>query len=141
MATQTLTREQKRHAMSIVRMDDWDEPWGTAKAHMFAVCDTLYHADADDLIPYVWHYRHGPGCEGAIPAMNAYAEFVREHPAEAEGTACVEHDRCYPPSVEWPDEEYVPFLDAGELGIDMLLYAGCVLFRYLDRLERAGKSY
>lgn len=104
----TLTREQKRMALDLVRLEAGDDDvWGLAMSHMFAVSEVLYHAGAD--LP--WSFRDGARCPGPIESQ------------------------------QWPDAEYVPFLDAGELGIEMLTYAGRVLDRYSRWIERAGKSY
>ena len=118
-----LTREMKRKSLNLFRMDDWGDPWGTGMGHMFAIADIVYHAE--ESTPPGWYFRHGQSnCD---PIAN-YAI----HAAEEDHTEC----ECI-----WPDTEYVPFLDAGPLGVAMLTYAGNVLNRYLGFVKRAGRDY
>ena len=125
-----LTREQKRKALEIARQDDWDDPWGTAMSHAFAISDTLYHAEAD--IPGQWGYRHG---------MFQHDPVADWHPYDQ--PCPLNHSTDYPDecNCQYPDREYVPFLDAGEFGIELLTYAGNVLDRYCGFVKRAGKDY
>ena len=121
-----LAREMKRIALDTARMDDWDDPWGTAMTHFFGVAEVLYHARAE--IPRRWQFRHpsGDSCS-PITAFLAHSEHGEEDPCDCRG--------------QWPDVEYVPFLDAGPLGVAMLTYAGDVLNRYLGFVKRAGRDY
>lgn len=124
--TATLTREQRRMALNLVRMDCDDDVWGTCMTHLFGVAEVLYHAGAE--IPARWGYSHrGYYCDpiakyhpGSLPCEDA-------HPGESE--------------CDWPAAEYVPFLDAGELGEQMLTYAGNVLDRWAGVIKRAGRDY
>lgn len=111
-----LTREQKRMALAEYRLES-DDAWGNTLNHHFAVAEVAYHAGAD--LPEWWNFRDSP---------------VHTDPAYLQDLSSSEN-------AEWPDSEYVHFLDAGELGIEMLIYAGNVLGRYLNRLQRAGKDY
>ncbi len=56
-----LTRDQKREALELMRMDRDGDDWGTSMAHHFGIAHALYHAGAD--IPGEWEYRHGMGCQ------------------------------------------------------------------------------
>ena len=118
-----LTREMKRKSLNLFRMDDSSDPWGTGMGHMFAIADLVYHAEG--CTPYEWEFRHGQFTHDPI------AEYA-EHAAEEDHIDC---------NCEWPDVEYVPFLDAGPLGVAMLTYAGDVLNRYLGFVKRAGRDY
>ena len=128
---ETLTREQRRYALRPAREEyqytSGDE-WGFALTHWHGIADALYHADAD--IPTEWRYRHG-ACAGALATYHMECD------------PCPMASPNYPDDCQCtsPDREYVAYLDAGELGIEMLTYAGRVLDRYAARLERAGKDY
>lgn len=121
-----LTVEQKRHAMTPARIDYGDsDEWGTTMGHWFAIAETLHHAGAT--LPRRWQFRHGMST-----LCNPFDQYA-EHDPRGECAEDCEH--------EYPDVEYSPFLDAGELGIEMLTYAGNVLDRYSGWLKRAGKDY
>lgn len=117
----TLTREHKRKALEIARLDDWGDPFGTAMLHSFAIADTIEHMGGD--CPPHWQYHHGAICKGVLPDVLAFQAG----------------DESADPL--WPDCEYVPFMDAGEFGIELLTYAGNVLDRYLAFVKRAGRDY
>lgn len=115
-------------ALSVARQDDWDDPWGTGMSHMFAVAEVLYHASAD--LPGKWQFRHGMADHDPIGNWHPY------------GQSCPLARLKFPDECQCGEErEYVPFLDAGETGIEMLTYAGRALDRYLDVVRRAGKDY
>lgn len=117
-----LTREMKRKSLNLFRVESYDDPWGDGMEHMFAIADIVYHAEG--CTPHGWHFRHGASNHDPIAD---YASHVEEG-----------HIDC---QCEWPDAEYIPFLDAGPLGVAMLTYAGDVLNRYLGFVKRAGRDY
>lgn len=115
-----LTREQKRHATAAMRLDDWSDPWGTSMSHAFGVAEVLYHADPS-AVPARWKFQHG---------ASAHCNPIEDwHGEDCDG------------SHNWPESEYVPFLDAGELGIAMLVYVGDVAARMAHFAKRAGRDY
>ena len=120
-----LTIEQRKRSLELFRMDSSDDPWGDGMRHFFAAADVLHHAGAP--IPPRWQYQHGP------------LEFCNPIPSWHGGQT--EHPNGEPCNCSWPESEPVPFLDAGDLGIEMLTYAGNVLDRYLAFVKRAGKDY
>ena len=142
METATLTRAMKREALRPFR-EEWQYASGdersAALGHWFGVADVLYHAN--EPVPHAWRYRHG-GCHHN-PIENYHAD----------GEPCPRHGECEhcpsalsdgSPAYECDcqeEREYVPFLDAGETGIAMLLYAGRVLDRYCGWLQRAEGDY
>lgn len=93
-------------------------------SHHFAVAEVLYHAGAE--IPAHWRYVHPMGRDADC---NPIAWGVNHWDEEG---GCVH---------SYPETEYVPFLDAGELGIAMLQYVGNVMGRYANRVKWAGKDY
>ena len=111
--TATLTREQRRMALQLYR-DCWaDGEWGITLDHWFAAAEVAYHGGAE--LPAWWKYEDGQhGRDYLLECMDPESGGI------------------------FPDCEYVHFLDAGELGLRMLVYAGNTLGRYLNRLERAG---
>lgn len=123
-----LTREMKREALSTFRMDGGGDPWGEGMSHFFGVAEVLYHADQD--LPERWQFRHGQSryCN----PIEAFVAHSNHDPEDEESCDC---------SGMWPDTEYVPFLDAGPLGVAMLTYAGNVFDRYLGFVKRAGRDY
>lgn len=110
--TDTLTRDEKRHALNVIRMDDFSDPYGAAMGHMFAIADVLHHTVGT---PADWKYRHSPINDDA-------------------GLSHIIDDQ------DWPDSEYVYYAD-GRAGIAMLTYAGRVMDRYLRFVRRAGRGY
>ena len=94
-----------------------DDLWGDARDHWFAVTEVAYHGGAT--IPPSWGFRDGAHTD---------ADYLREVTDEATGG-------------QYPDSHYVAWLDAGPLGLEMLLYTGRVLARYLGWLRRAGWEY
>ena len=121
---ETLTREQKRMALADFRSDDIGpkgDPWGTGMSHMFAIADTLSYADS---VPHTWEYRQGISGDHVQGVIDCGQE--------------TEHEDC---QCDYQQIGYVPYLDAGELGLSMLTYAGNVINRYLDWVKRAGRDY
>ncbi len=116
----TLTREQKRMALAEVRIDMDSDLWGTTLAHLHGIADVLYHvADTPDH----WVYLHPSGRDCVQEMVDCHAETG--------------HNDC---QCSYPDLAYVPFCD-GEIGIQMLTYAGNVLTRYAKVLKRAERDY
>ena len=134
-----LTREMRRQALAPFR-DEWSmrgcdgDAWGATLGHWFGVADVLYHADAD--LPGKWQFHHGAADHDPIGDFHAWDQpcSLRECNAYCRDG---EHDCCQCQE----ERHYVPFLDAGETGIEMLTYAGNVLDRYAGWLKRAGKDY
>ena len=119
---QTLTREQKKMALAPFMDDDVrDDLWGTSMAHLCAIADTLLHVCAD---PSEWGYRSPSG--SSVPdVLECQQETNHEEDCDC----------------DYAQIGYVAFLDAGDLGISMLRYAGNVISRVTRREERAGRSY
>lgn len=124
----TLTREQKKMALTpFATADDVKhDPFGVGMAHLFAIADTLSHVDS---VPGEWEYRQGMGGDHVQDVIDCGA---RKNP---QGWA---HFDC---DCEYAQIEYVSWLDAGELGIEMLTYAGNVINYVVDREQRAGRDY
>lgn len=119
---ETLTRDMKRQALSLVRMDMDDDPWGTGMTHFFDIADTIHHVRE---APPAWQYRN--------PWLSRVSEII-----ECGNDTGHNPETC---RCSWPQTEYIHFLEAGELGLDMLTYAGNVLNRYLGFVKRAGLDY
>ena len=135
----TLTREMKRMALRPAREADRYDKWGFALGQWFAIAEVAYHADAD--LPPEWQFRHG---------MAEHDPIGNWHPDHTPCPLADESDRYKNwGTEEWPEyechcteeREYVPFLDAGEAGIEMLIYAGRVIDRYCRRVKAAGLDY
>ena len=120
----TLTREQRRHALAPVR-ENWDrhDVWGSTMGSFFDLAEFMDAASID--IPWDFTIRTGHDLEDLTHAWQA---------VECDCDDCASGET-YGPS------QFVPFLDAGELGIEMLVYAGNVLDRMRTLVERAGKDY
>ena len=141
METATLTRAMKREALRPFR-EEWQytsgDEWGVAMGHWFGVAEVLYHAGED--LPREWQFRDSPCDHDPIAEYHAEGKPCPVH----ERFGPCQHETCaqYGPECECSEERgYVPFLDAGETGIAMLLYAGRVLDRLCGQLKRAGKDY
>jgi len=117
----TLTREQKKMALRpFATADDVKyDLWGTGMAHLFAIADTLYEVAE---VPSEWGFKPGLGSGSTVQEI----------------IDCGEHDDC---QCDWAQVQYVPFIDAGELGIEMLTYAGNVINYLVDRERAAGRDY
>lgn len=130
-----LSREEKRHALGPIRDEGGSDAWATTIGHWFGVTETLYHAG--ECLPAQWEFRHGMTNHDPISEWHGW------------NTPCPHTDGRNWGTDEEPEYEcqcteeryYVPFLDAGERGIEMLRYAGNVLDRYASWLKRAGKDY
>lgn len=116
-----LTKEQKKMALSPFAADDDYDRWGTGMNHMFAIADTLDHV-APYKMPSEWQFSHGASGRDCVQDI----------------LDCPDHNGC---QCDWPQAEYVSFLDAGELGIAMLVYAGTIINYLLDREKAAGRDY
>lgn len=138
-----LTREMRRRALEPFR-EEWqfttgNDEWGVTLGHWFGVAGTLYAAGEDT--PERWQYRP-PSISVRCPIedWHPYGQKCPWHPEDCKDLCCVNEwgER----ACECTEERYyVPFLDAGETGIEMLRYAGNVLDRYASWLKRAGKDY
>jgi hypothetical protein len=135
-----LTREMKRQALIPVRMDDLQDPWGTGLAHWFGVAEVLYHAGVS--LPGEWEFVHGMIDDDPIGDYHGGDSPCPNHPEECKYCPEVLSDGFLAYECDCQEErEYVPFLDAGPLGVAMLTYAGNVLNRYLGFVKRAGRDY
>ena len=143
MKTATLTPEMRRMAMRPAKDEyrwnnDGTDAWGFALGEWFAIAEVAYHGGAD--LPPEWQFRHGANNHDPIatwhphntPCPNAY------EPNKNWGT---EDQPVYECECDHRELEYVPFLDAGEAGIEMLIYAGRVIDRYCRWLKRKGLDY
>lgn len=125
----TLTREQRRHALAPVR-EQWDgDAWGSTLNPFFDLAHFMDAAGID--IPSEWEFRMGAGYDlGDI--VHAFQCDDVDGTCPVHACASGELDRM---------RDWLPFLDAGELGIEMLTYAGNVLSRMAALVKRAGKDY
>lgn len=62
-----LTREERREALDLVRMDDDGDSWGTCMLHWFGVANVLYAYTGG--VPSDWEYRPG------LMTMDALTEW------------------------------------------------------------------
>ena len=53
----TLTHDQRRAALDLVRMDDDGDPWGTCMMHWFGVAEVLYWEHGE--VPAAWEFHPG----------------------------------------------------------------------------------
>jgi len=113
------------------------DEWGVALSHWFGVAEVLYHAN--EPLRHEWMFRHGACNRDPIGEYHAEGEPCPVHERFGPCDCCQEAE--YRECECQEEREYVPFLDAGETGIAMLLYAGRVLDRYCGWLKRAGKDY
>jgi len=138
-----LTREMKRQALIPARYaDDWDDPWATALDHWYGIAEVLYHAGAP--LPWEWRFSHGTPMFDHDPIGNYHGDGLPcpVHPKDCAWCPGVLTDGSTFYECDCQEErEYVPFLDAGPLGVAMLTYAGNVLNRYLGFVKRAGRDY
>ena len=143
METATLTRAMKREALRPFR-EEWQytsgDEWGVAMGHWFGVAEVLYHAGED--LPREWQFRDSPCDHDPIRDWHADDAPCPNHREECEFCPETLSDGSLAYECDCQEErQYVPFLDAGESGIAMLLYAGRVLDRLCGHLRRAGKDY
>ncbi len=61
----TRGRPNANPVLALMRDDDMDDPWGTAMAWAFAVCDYLYHVALCDDIPDSLGYQPAATIRGA----------------------------------------------------------------------------
>lgn len=138
-----LTREMRREALLPYR-EEWrgegfnGDHWGSSFLHQIAIANVM--DAANELTPPAWEYRPaliGTADYDVIADWHAYGEPCPLTSDENFGTEAEPEYDC-----QCSEERYyVPFLDAGETGIEMLRYAGNVLDRYASWLKRAGKDY
>jgi hypothetical protein len=114
MDVEMITREQKRDALNLVRMDGWSDPWGTANAHMFGACTALYVNRLP--IPDGWRFDPGPR-PGPKYTPERYAADMAD---------------------SWPDSEYLTGYSEGWYTPEQLRYIGAAMLRMIHRIQRAG---
>lgn len=136
-----LTREMRRKALAPFR-GEWQytsrDEWGVTLGHWFGVAEVLHTANVE--IPERWGYRPPLiETEGRNVIANWHAD---DQPCVlASGRNYGTDDAPIYDCGCGEEHYYVPFLDAGEAGIEMLRYAGNVIDRYAGWLTRAGKDY
>ena len=107
----TRARPNRNYILAIMRDDDLSDPWGTAMAWQFAVCENLAAAGSE--VPYVLGY--GAGAGG--PCIESFEDFEVHAYLMGEDS-------------EAPEERIAEVEQAGHL-----------LRRYIDWCTAAGRDY
>jgi hypothetical protein len=107
----TRARPNANYILAIMRDDDLSDPWGTAMAWQFAVCENLAAMGSD--VPYTVGYAAGAGG----PVIESFEDFEVHAYLMGEDT------------------------DAPEPRIAEVERAAVCLDRYLDWCKAAGKDY